>query len=444
MSRRVYAEGWQSWSPATVYEQGSRPLLPAEQWQHTMRYRPGTPLEAAAYQAEGLAVIDPGDGGAVTTVVTRDLGDPATVWVGRQGDDVRSSGPVEVHEHATMAQALMAVGETWGRELGARTAPAPRVWCSWYRYFEGVTAQDVRRVLADISSEELPVDVVQIDDGWSTGLGDGLHPCGDFADGGLARLVGAIRDQGHRAGLWLAPFLVGRDSEVAREHPGWLTGDAGRNWGQDLVGLDLLHQGVQDLLRRQLGRIRDLGIDYLKLDFLYAGALPAGPGGAGRSRAEGVAAYRAGLGLIREVMGEDSFLLGCGAPILPSIGLVDGMRVSPDTFHEGGADGSSGLRGLMSSAARSWMHGRLWANDPDCTVARPSFPQRDRWAEACLALGGLRSWSDAWSELDGHGRHLLRRLLDTRPPDFFDAAAVERALQVAAGETSARGRGELG
>jgi alpha-galactosidase len=36
---RIYAEGWQSWSPATWYAVGARGLRPDEDWQHTMRFR---------------------------------------------------------------------------------------------------------------------------------------------------------------------------------------------------------------------------------------------------------------------------------------------------------------------------------------------------------------------------------------------------------------------
>ena len=37
--------------------------------------------------------------------------------------------------------------------------------------------------------------------------------------------------------------------------------------------------------------------------------------------------------MIREAIGPDAYLLGCGAPILPSVGLVDAMRVGPDIAH---------------------------------------------------------------------------------------------------------------
>jgi hypothetical protein len=51
------------------------------------------------------------------------------------------------------------------------------------------------------------------------------------------------------------------------------------------------------------------------------------PGGSGTP----LTAYRRGLEIIRAATGPEGDLLGCGAPILPSVGLVDAMRVSPDT-----------------------------------------------------------------------------------------------------------------
>ena len=107
------------------------------------------------------------------------------------------------------------------------------------------------------------------------------------------------------AGIWLAPFLVGADTTLAREHPDWLVGAAGRNWGQDLVGLDLTHPGVRELLAdAACAGCVDLGVDYLKLDFLYAGAVP----GRRHEDVSGVEAYRSGLALVREAVGPDVYL----------------------------------------------------------------------------------------------------------------------------------------
>jgi alpha-galactosidase len=406
---RVYAEGWQSWSPATWYPIGAKGRTPDEDWQHLMRFRPGTPLAPDALQAEGLLVVDPGTGEPARRYAPLDpVGVPTLRATCESGTVVvRATGPVDVTEHPGGGEpALQAFGDDYA--AGRRVLPLadpPTVWCSWYHYFEEVTAADIEENLRAIDALELPVDVVQIDDGWSPGLGEGLETAPGF--GSLPDLVDAIRASGRRAGLWLAPFLVGVRTTLATEHPDWLVGPAGRNWGQDLAGLDLTHPGVQELLRDALGRLTALGVDYLKLDFLYGGAVP----GSRHADVDEVAAYRDGLSLVREAVGPDVYVVGCGAPLLPSVGLVDAMRVSPDTFHEGGEDGSTGLRGLMPLAARAWMQGRLWVNDADCVVARPSYRLRENWATEARRLGGLPSFSDRVTDLDDWGLATVRQLL---------------------------------
>ena len=416
---RIYAEGWQSWSPTTWYRRGAEAHRPAQAWQHLMRFRPGTTLPEEGVQGEGLLVVDPGNGEPVRSYGTLDASSVVpSISAEWRGDRVvvEADAPVEAWstDAATSSawspgsKALEAYGDRFGAASDARvSATAPRVWCTWYRYFEEVTAADVLENLRAIEDRRLPVDVVQIDDGWSLGTGEWTTPNPRF--GSLRHAVDAIRDSGRRAGLWLAPFSVGSRSDLARQHPEWLTGPAGYNWGDDLVGLDLTHPGVRSHLGDVFAAVRELGVDYVKLDFLYSGAVP----GERRDRdSTPIEAYRSGLALIRETMGEDAYLLGCGAPILPSVGRVDAMRVSPDTFHEGGEDGSQGLRGRMSLEARAWQDGRLWTNDPDCLVARPEFALRDEWADVVLAAPGLRGFSDRLAELDEHGMQLVRKLLE--------------------------------
>ena len=406
---RVYAEGWQSWSPATWSAVDAVGQKPGEEWQHLMRFRPGTPVAPAGLQAEGLLVVDPGTGAPARCYGARDATTVPTLHATLEGDRVvvRTTDPVEATAHGDGGEAaLAAYGQVFAD--AHRTGPLlepPTVWCTWYRYFEEVTAADVEENLRAFDEHGLAVDVVQVDDGWSPGLGEGLPVSKQF--GALPALVDTIRASGRRPGIWLAPFLVGVDTTLAKEHPDWLVGPAGYNWGQDLAGLDLTHPGVRDLLADRLRELVDLGVDYLKLDFLYGGAVP----GPRHQDVDAVAAYRSGLALVREVVGPDVFLVGCGAPLLPSVGLVDAMRVSPDTFHEGGEDGSTGLRGLMPLAARSWQQGRLWVNDPDCVVARQSYSERERWAVAATDFGGLPSFSDRVSELDPWGLATVRALM---------------------------------
>lgn len=410
----VYAEGWQSWSPTRVYGGGDPSPHPEAAWELAMRFREGHRGGVAQWAGEGLLVVDPGTGGPVRRyALAGDARDAVpTIHATLQGGRVQvvSSGAVEQQDFASTTAALTDFGAVFAARAGVeRLRPAPRVWCSWYRHFEQVGVDDVREACRDLTRLEVPVDVVQLDDGWSRGLGEGLEPADGFDD--LAALVDEVRASGRRAGIWLAPFAVGRDTSLAREHPDWLVGYAGYNWGQDMVALDLTHPAVRDLLHASVSRLVGLGIDYLKLDFTYAGAVA----GRRHTGASPVAAYRAGLELVREAAGDDCFLLGCGAPVLPSVGVVDAMRVSPDTFHQGGEDGSRGLRGRPGAAARAWQQGRFWVNDADCLVARPDYSLREPWARTIEEYGGLRSCSDRLAELDDWGLRTTRRLLASAP-----------------------------
>ena len=61
----------------------------------------------------------------------------------------------------------------------------------------------------------LDVDVVQLDDGYQAEIGDWLVLSDRFAS--LRAVVDSIRRAGRRAGIWVAPFLVGERSALARE-----------------------------------------------------------------------------------------------------------------------------------------------------------------------------------------------------------------------------------
>jgi alpha-galactosidase len=131
---------------------------------------------------------------------------------------------------------------------------------------------------------------------------------------------------------------------------------------------------------------------------------------------DGVSAYRHGLRVIREAIGPDSYLLGCGAPILPSVGLVDAMRVGPDIAHhyepvDGDLSQPSQRAAAQNSRWRAWQQGRFWVNDADCLVAGPHVERREDWARVVEAYSGLRSSSDRLRGLDEWGLAVTRRLL---------------------------------
>lgn len=413
---RVYEHGWQSWSPTGVYDVRATSARPELEWQQVIRFRPGTVPPETGFQAEGLLVVDPGNGEPTRLFGTADACSVVPSIRARLDGDrlvVSADDPDQVTRAsaAGLGAALADYGDWWGRRAGARLSPAPTAWCSWYHYFLEVTEADIVENLEAFDRERLPVDVVQVDDGWQAAVGDWLELSPRFAS--IRDLATRIRDTGRRAGIWVAPFIVSEHSALAREHPEWLHGRAGSNWGGALHGLDLTRPDVRDHLARVFTSLRDAGYDYFKLDFLYAGALP----GARMTDASAESAYRSGLQLVRDAVGEDAYLLGCGAPILPSVGLVDAMRVSPDTYNpeDLAAPGIDPLRGRPAVLARAWQQGRFWVNDADCLIARPGFALREEWAGVVERYGGLRSFSDRVADLDPWGLETVRRLLGSVP-----------------------------
>lgn len=424
----VHEEGWQSWSPTSAYRPGQPPWRGTGPVFWAMNYKDPAGL-TPGLAGEGLLAVDPGTGAPVRVFAAADPTRAVPeIRAELRGDRLLVSADGAVTESAHAGDLPAALGEWAAAYAGALGVgpirPAPTIWCSWYHYFTQVTEADMVENLDAMDRLELPVDVVQLDDGYQSELGDWLTLSDRFAS--LSDLAGRIRDRGRRAGIWVAPFLVGARSEVAREHPEWLVrgadpdgppAGAGHNWDQDLYGLDTTHPGAAAWLTEIFGTFAGMGFDFFKIDFVYGAALP------GRRHEAGVppvAAYRRGVELIRAAAGE-SYVLGCGAPILPSIGLVDAMRVSADiaVHYEpvaGDLSQPSQRSAVMNGVSRAYQQGRFWVNDPDCLVARPAIERREEWAAHVERYGGLRGSSDRLAELDDWGLATTRELLSSVPP----------------------------
>ena len=424
----VYEHGWQSWSPTSAYRLDTRPFRPISDERRIGNYHPDRTAPHEGFWGEGLLAVDPGDGQDVEVFAPPSPAGPIpsihAEVVGQQvvvsaDDEVTTSVVAAGADQPAPAGPLDRALAGWADRFSAAAGvgplrPPPTVWCSWYHYFEQVTQDDVTENLEAIEDLGLDIDVVQIDDGYQPEIGDWLELSDRFDS--LDAVVGDIRRAGRRAGIWAAPFLVGERSRLFREHPEWLVDGArpGSGWGgQQLAALDVTHPGAEAYLREVFGRFRETGIDYFKIDFVYAGAMD---GGRADADVTGVAAYRRGLAVIREAIGPDAYLLGCGAPILPSVGLVDAMRVGPDIAHhfeplDGDLSQPSQRAAAQNSRWRAFQHGRFWANDADCLVAGAHVERREEWADVVAAYSGLRSSSDRLQALDEWGLAATRRLL---------------------------------
>lgn len=353
----------------------------------------------------------------------------ASEWVYLQIVDLRDDDP--------LADYAVAVG----RQMRARVpAQVKTGWCSWYYFFQNVREEDFIANLDHLAQlqDELPLQVVQLDDGYQTDVGDWLSINDKFPHG-LTWLSQQVKARGLTPGLWLAPFIVKPTARMEDEHPDWLLKDkrgrpvsSGYNWWQWTHALDMTHPGAQDYVRQVIETaVREWGFPYLKLDFLYAAALPARRYDSRTTRAQ---ALRQGLELIRAAAGDETFLLGCGCPLGPGIGIFDANRIGPDVaptwrprvfgtqIFFGQEPGLPAARNaIRNTLARSALHGRWWHNDPDCLLARSEPAGKDEVGltenEVCSLAsiiglsGGLVLSSDNLPALPPERRRYLTALL---------------------------------
>ena len=166
------------------------------------------------------------------------------------------------------------------------------------------------------------------------------------------------------------------------------------------------------------------GLDYLKLDFLYAGALP----GKRQVDMPREATYRQGLGVLREAMGLDAYFLACGAPIIPSLGLCDALRMGPDVAGqwENYRDATR-LYNLTTPGVKNAIRttvNRLWlkslvATDPDVAYFRSQYTsmtdeQKGMLQDLCQVCN-YKATSILPQWLGAEGREEVRAFLESSP-----------------------------
>jgi alpha-galactosidase len=319
-----------------------------------------------------------------------------------------------------------------------KKVPPPAKWTHWYHYFHDITEDLFVQNLEVIDriKKTVPFHTVQLDDGYQPAWGDWYTPNEKFPNG-LKYLAGRIREKGFVPGLWLAPFVADPKSRLAREHPDWLVKD---RRGKPIVGgffwnffgnvLDLTNPAVLDWLRELMRTAtKEWGFGFIKTDFVYSGALPGVRNDPKQTRAQ---AFRRGMEAIREGLGEDTYHLGCGCPFGPSIGIVDAMRIGPDTAPSWNPflmnmrwasplitreKGIPSLRNnIRHTINLSTINERWWTSDPDCLMVRDfDTALTDDEVKSNVSLiglsGGLVINSDDLTRLTPERQRLISILL---------------------------------
>lgn len=336
--------------------------------------------------------------------------------------------PLAILEGADPAQLLQQYGELLKQHHTPRAmahfTDTPTGWCSWYHYYADLSERDISENLTQMAQHFPFLDYLLIDDGYQADMGDWLTPSTRFGSG-LAGIVEQIHQAGVKPALWLAPFIAAGNSAVFRDHPDWFVKDqSGEPLAAEKVTyggwrctpwyvLDGTHPQVQLHLQTLFTYLhRKLGITLFKLDANFWGAIHGGcffdP------TATRIEAYRRGMQAICAGAG-NSFLLGCNAPLWPSLGLVDGMRVGDDVERNGGRFYQIAQEVLH----RSWQNRVLWINDPDCITLenlqnQAATPEQYRLhLLTLLACNGLLISGDRLVSLSEENSDKLARLVNS-------------------------------
>lgn len=325
-------------------------------------------------------------------------------------------------------------------------------FCTWYMEKHAYACDEVHlpQVSAVAAKELKPFgfDFILIDDLWQDGVS--LNgPKKNFTrhapnypyPSGMKKAQEGITNLGLVPGIWFMPFAGTHDDPHFKDKQDWFakTPDGkpyDTAWGGTC--LDMTNPAVQEYVRSIVHRIsHDWGYRVFKMDGFWTGSatkqvyvnngyVEDGMGDATFQNPEktNIEVMRDGTRLIRATAKPGTFLLGCCVSqnmrsFGGTFGLLDAMRVGPDT---GGDIGSP-------HGSRLWfLNGRVWWNDPDCVFVRKAMTlDRARLNAAWTAISGQLFYTSDWMpETPPERLEIVKRCipdhgLAARPVDVFES-----------------------
>ena len=310
-------------------------------------------------------------------------------------------------------------------------------WTSWYNYYTKISEDIILSNLSSLAEGRIPIETFQIDDGFQTHVGDWLSIKPEFP-GGMKHIADEIHRHDYKAGLWLAPFICEKKSDLAKNHKKWLVADAsgkpvvaGWNpgWSGDFYALDIYNPRVRDYIDDVFHTVlREWDFDMVKLDFLYAAAIIPR---AGKSRG---AIMHDAMVFLRECV-KSRKILGCGVPLGSSFGLVDYCRIGGDVALKWEdrllkfmryRERVDTLHSLTSTIGRRHLNGNAFINDPDVFILRDENTSLTADEKISLFIlnniyGGLIFTSDDVSTYSRETMRLYRSMFPLREKNIHSS-----------------------
>lgn len=330
----------------------------------------------------------------------------------------------------TMEEGLERAAGEIGKNMSARlTAPAAYHWCSWYYCYHNFDAVQLEEYLRGLREMEggATLNYFQIDAGYFPSAGDWLEPNERFPEG-LKPAFDMIKKAGYIPGIWVGAFMVGNRSKLYREHPDWILYDLEGNpirpwvtdnepkpWGyqdEEYYCLDTSHPDAMAYMRYVFATLREWGAGMFKTDFMLWGLQDSSRVKRYTPGKTSVEYFREFLQMIREVVGEESYWLGCIAPFIPFVGFADAMRIAGDVGSEW--KGEFGPQNMMRClTGNNYTNHNYYQTDPDAVMLRDfqiRLTQREIISLALLAAvsGSCIYTSDPLHQISEERRALFR------------------------------------
>ncbi len=316
----------------------------------------------------------------------------------------------------------------------------PSGLCTWYYYYQHITDREVRLNTDWIAEHLKPygAEYVQVDDGWQALSAAGRKGSRDWTgfdpsfSGGMADLAAYIKSKGLVPGIWIAPHGQS-NAEVVKQNPGVfiLKPDGtspSKTWEGDWL-LDPTSDAGKKYFHDLFATMAGWGYEYYKIDgqpivvdeYAKHSEFMAVPGGAADSL------YRVTLDIIRDAIGDESFLLGCWGLPIEGAGIMDGSRTGGDVVL--GWDGF--FTALDPTLESYWQHNIVWYTDPDVMLLRQplTVEQARVWATLQGLTGQALMSSDRLTDLSAERIDMMKKVypaVDIRPLDLFPAGSRKR------------------
>lgn len=324
---------------------------------------------------------------------------------------------------------LSAYGKKIAEFYPIKRKKLPYGWCSWYYYGQNISEEIIAKNMEEAKKRKLPVEYIQIDDGWQTNNGD-WEPNEKFSQG-MKAIADKIRSFGWQAGIWCAPFSFSKDSEVFRKHPEWFIKDA--NFGNSAqLMIDYGVKEARDYLYNLFRKFSyEWGYRYIKIDFVAPLLALNGYHEKGYTNLKNLKeAFR----VMRSAVTEDTYLLACTAPLGAMASLADGLRTGYDIF-----EGWESLKSVARQTAKHYFISEYINVDADCLLLRTKEKHEPDCFRLCTrtkeeiktfvkyisVTGGAVFLSDKLSLLDQEDVVLYKSLFPLNekpavPVDLFD------------------------